>query len=334
MGFKGRYRAWCFTLNNYTQVDEDHIQSIVKNQARYIVYGREIGPENGVPHLQGYIYFDHAKQRKAVARLLPKAYLTVANGTAEQSRVYCTKQDDDFYEFGVIPMERSVAQRKGGAGNAARYAKAIESARNNDMESVERDDPQLFLLHGVRLESLYTPTAVPLDGELLHEWWVGPSGTGKSRLLWELYPNHFSKNKNKWWDGYKREDVVAIEEWAPKNDVSTDNLKIWADRYPFRGEVKGSHLGNIRPKKLIVLSNYTPQQCFLNQEDLGPMLRRFTVIHFPMQKQHAVHRAAAFFEPAPLDTPSVTEEAEEPGEDLEDLDLPDLSLDGDFFIED
>ena len=59
------------------------------------------------------------------------------------------------------------------------------------------------------------------------------------------------------------------------------------------------------------------------------MLRRFTVIHFPNQEQHARYRAAAFFELAPLDTPSVAEEAI----DLEDLDLPDLSLDGDFFLE-
>jgi len=328
MDYTNKYRGWCFTLNNYTTGEEEHIQTVVKNQARYIVYGREVGDE-GTPHLQGYVYFESRRQRKGVARLLPRAFLTPANGSAEKNRVYCTKQANGGFEFGEPPMDAEVARRKGGAGNAARYAKAIESARNNDMESVEREDPQLFLLHGVRLESLYTPTAVPLDGELLHEWWVGPSGTGKSRLLWELYPNHFSKNKNKWWDGYKREDVVAIEEWAPKNDISTDNLKIWADRYPFRGEVKGSHLGNIRPKKLIVLSNYTPQQCFLNQEDLGPMLRRFTVIHFPHQEQHARFRAEAFFEPTPLDTPSVAEETDE----LEDLDLPDLSLEGDFFLE-
>jgi len=329
MSYTSKYRGWCFTLNNYNQVDEDHIQSTIKQQARYIVYGREIGPDNGVPHLQGYVYFENQRQRKAVARLLPRAYLTPANGTAQESRDYCTK-DGDFFEYGDIPMERSMAQRKGGAGNAARFAKAIEAARNNDLESVERDDPQLFLLHGVRLESLYTPNTVPLDGELLHEWWVGPSGAGKSRLLWELYPNHFAKSLNKWWDRYRYQDVVAIEEWSPKNDCTTQNLKVWADRYPFTGEVKGSQLSKLRPKKIIVLSNYTPQQCFLNSEDLEPMLRRFTVIHFPSQAQHARFRAEAFFEPTPLDTPSVAEEADE----LEDLDLPDLSLEGDFFLED
>ena len=333
MDYTSKYRGWCFTLNNYTPEDEERIKTTVVPHVRYLIYGYEVS-KTGTPHLQGFVYFTSRRQRRGVSRLFPRAYLTPTRGTVEQNQVYCTKESNGGFEYGDPPMDAEVARRKGGEGNAARYAKAVAAARINDMESIERDDPQLFLLHGVRLESLYTPNTVPLDGELLHEWWVGPSGTGKSRLLWELYPDHFPKNLNKWWDRYRYQDVVAIEEWSPKNDCTAHALKKWADRYPFQGEVKGGTLHMLRPKKIIVLSNYTPQQCFLNSEDLEPMLRRFTVIHFPMQKQHAVHRAAAFFEPAPLDTPSVTEEAEEPGEDLEDLDLPDLSLDGDFFIED
>jgi len=329
MDFTGKYRAWCFTLNNYTPHQEEHIQTVIKNLARYIVYGREVG-DNGTPHLQGYVYFHNQRQHKAVTRLLPGAWVTPSRGNAEKNRVYCTKQANGGFEFGEPPMDAEVARRKGGAGNAARFAKAIEDAEKGDFVTIKRDDPQLFLLHGVRLESLYTPKAVPLDGELMHEWWVGPSGTGKSRLLWELYPNHFAKQRNKWWDGYKREEIVAIEEWTPKNDITASALKDWADRYPFNGEVKGGCMHKLRPKKIIVLSNYTPQQCFLAQEDLGPMLRKFTVINFPHQEQHARFRAQAFFEPTPLDTPSVAEETDE----LEDLDLPDLSLEGDFFLED
>ena len=34
----------------------------------------------------------------------------------------------------------------------------------------------------------------------------------------------------------------------------------------------------IRPEKLVVTSNYTPEQCFMNPEDIGPILRRFRVI--------------------------------------------------------
>jgi len=319
MDHASKFRGWCFTLNNYTEEDQAQITEVIKTLARYIVYGREIG-QDGTPHLQGYAYFHNARQRKAVSRLLPRAHLAPANGSAAQNRKYCTK-DGDFFECGDIPMEKESAQRKGGEGNAARYARAIEQAELGQLDIIRRNDPQLYLLHGVRLESLYAAKSVPLDGDLLHEWWVGPSGSGKSRLLWELYPNHFAKALNKWWDRYRHEDIVAIEEWAPKNDCTASSLKKWADRYPFPGEIKGGCKQRLRPKKIIVLSNYTPQQCFTNSEDLEPILRRFTVINFPTQEPHARFRALAMIEDEPLlDTPGI-----------DDIELPDMSLDGDFF---
>lgn len=325
MSFTNRYRAWCFTLNNYTLIEEDHIKNVITRLARYVIYGYEIAPDTGTPHLQGYVYFNNAKQRKAVSKLLPRAFLTPANGSVESNQIYCTKEAKGGFEFGEPPMDQDMARRKGGAGNAARYSTAIDLATQGKMDEIKESDPQLYLLHGPRLESLYKPHTVPLDGDLLHEWWVGPSGTGKSRLLWELYPNHFAKKLNKWWDGYRHEEVVAIEEWSPKNDCTASALKQWADRYPFSGEIKGSTLQKLRPKKIIVLSNYTPQQCFLNSEDLDPILRRFTVINFPTQREQARFRAADFVVSTPL----------EPLEDDdEELPLPDLSLDGDFFLED
>lgn len=320
MDVTGKYRGWCFTLNNYNLIEEEHIQTTIKTLARYVIYGREIAPTTGTPHLQGYVYFHNARQHKAVSRLLPRAVVQPSKGSAEQNKTYCSK-DEDVFESGDIPMDRDVARVKGGAGNAARYAAAIQNAELGQLELTKRDDPQLYLLHGVRLESLFAPNPLPLDGDLLHEWWVGPSGSGKSRLLWELYPMHFAKALNKWWDRYKHETVVAIEEWAPKNDCTASSLKKWADRYPFPGEIKGGCMQRLRPKKIIVLSNYTPQQCFLNSEDLEPILRRFTVINFPAQESHARFRATAL------------SDAETPSESPMSIDeeLPDLSLDGDFF---
>jgi len=321
MSVTAKFRAWCFTLNNYTAKDEEHIQTVIKTLARYVVYGREVAPGTGTPHLQGYVYFHNARQHKSVTRLLPRARVEPANGSAGQNRKYCSKEDEDFFEAGDIPMEKIDATSKGGRANAQRFTNAIELARKGDLETIAKDDPQMFLQYGVRLESLYSPEAVPLQGELLHEWWVGPSGTGKSRLLWELYPKHFPKPLNKWWDGYRHQEVVAIEEWSPKNDLTASSLKKWADRYPFPGEIKGGCLHGLRPKKLIVLSNYTPQQCFLNSEDLDPILRRFTVMYFPKEAQHARERAADFC--IPLDS---IMDLIEPSEAM-DFDLPDLDFD-------
>ena len=168
----------------------------------------------------------------------------------------------------------------------------IDHAEAGDLEWIKSNDPHAYVQLKPRLESLYAPTITPLDGELLHEWWVGPSGSGKSRLLWELYPDHFAKGINKWWDGYKHECVVAIEEWSPDNQLTAQSLKKWADRYPFPGEIKGGLMTRLRPQKIIVLSNYTLEQCFPRKEDLEPLKRRFTVVEFPDGVPHAKFRHA------------------------------------------
>lgn len=111
---------------------------------------------------------------------------------------------------------------------------------------------------------------------------------------------------NKWWDGYRHETVVAIEEWSPDSSLTAQALKRWADRYPFTGEIKGGVLQKLRPRKIIVLSNYTLEQCFPRPEDLEPLKRRFTVVNFPEGVQRANFRAAWFN--TPPDTPGDSSE--------------------------
>lgn len=57
-------------------------------------------------------------------------------------------------------------------------------------------------------------------------------------------------------------------------------LKIWADHSVISAEYKGgSKL--IRPKRIIVTSNYTPEQIWPDKEGIvDPIRRRFTIIVF------------------------------------------------------
>lgn len=282
-------RAWVFTINNYTDEIVDFLQ---RNElgARYLVVGRECG-ERGTPHLQGYVYFDTMQTRVGLSGKLRGAYVAVANGTPQENLAYCSKEGN-YFEVGTLPTSREEARKRGGQANAARWKGIIDHAEAGDLDWIKSNDPHAYVQLKPRLESLYAPVIAPLDGELLHEWWVGPSGSGKSRLLWELYPDHFAKGINKWWDGYKHESVVAIEEWSPDNNLTAQSLKKWADRYPFPGEIKGGLMTRLRPQKIIVLSNYTLEQCFPRKEDLDPLKRRFTVVEFPTGTSHAKFRAA------------------------------------------
>jgi len=89
----------------------------------------------------------------------------------------------------------------------------------------------------------------------------------------------YLKNCNRWGDGYTDQDIVIIEDFDAKHDYLAHNLKHCADRYAFLAEVKGSSM-KIRPRKIIVTSNYHPNQIWTSPSDLEPILRRFKLTHF------------------------------------------------------
>lgn len=264
-----RSRSWCFTLNNYTEADQQFLQSV---PAAYLCYGQEIAPSTGTPHLQGYMYLKEAKTLQAMKTMMGQRYhLEVRKGTTKQAIDYC-KKDGLFTEFGKITIRDAKDDS---------WTDVIRLAESGDMTTLKEEYPRIFLTHFKTIMSIRAFNSTPLDGALQHEWWYGPTGTGKSRKAWTDYPNHYSKAVNKWWDGYYGEDVVVIEEWEPKNEMTAAKLKIWADRYPFPAEIKGGTLTKVRPTKIIVTSNYTIDECFPNAQDNGPLKRRFKVVHFP-----------------------------------------------------
>lgn len=267
---QARSRGWCFTINNPTFDDELSLQELIK-ETSYCTWGSEVG-ESGTFHFQGFCHFKHPVTLTRVKGILKRAHLEQQRGSLSDAIDYCHK-DGTFVEHGERPGTKRNSKEM--------WEFVISSAESGNLDGIRNEYPGIYFRYLERLHSLRRRPARPLDGDLGHEWWVGPSGTGKSRTLWELYPNHYAKELNKWWDGYQDEEVVAIEEWSPKNECTASFLKVWADRYPFPAQIKGGSLKKIRPSKIIVLSNYELEQCFPNVEDLEPMRRRFTVVRFP-----------------------------------------------------
>lgn len=100
--YRGKY--WVFTLNNYTQADQDALEALSNtDQVSYLVYGREVAPTTNTPHLQGYVIFTSAVRRSRAKSLLNnRAHLERAAGTPTQASDYC-KKDGDFSEYGNLP---------------------------------------------------------------------------------------------------------------------------------------------------------------------------------------------------------------------------------------
>lgn len=95
---------------------------------------------------------------------------------------------------------------------------------------------------------------------LEHEWIWGPTGVGKSKSVNDNYPEHFKKSKEIFWDSYQFEDVVVLEDVDETWEDVLWELKVWADHYPFAAKIKHKPSIKIRPKKIVVTSNYTLEE--------------------------------------------------------------------------
>jgi len=270
----GRSRNWCFVVNNYSDSD---IATIAAIPHTYCVMGKEIGPECGTPHLQGFLVFKNAKTLDQVVACFDPIHphVEACLGTAEQNIRYCTK-DKDFMEFGVRPVSA--------VGKGQMERKRWDDARAAALEGRFEDIDSRILVPYIRnLEYIHRQhvSRQPLAdiSELCHEWHYGVTGSGKSHNARRDNPGYYLKMLNKWWDNYEMQEVVLIEEFEPSHaEKFGSSLKVWCDHYPFRCEVKQSTI-YIRPRKIIVTSNYSIKECFPGSA-AEPLLRRFKSHHY------------------------------------------------------
>jgi len=259
-----RSRGYCFTLNNYS---EEEFNNYLAISCRYVVLGREVG-ENGTPHIQGFIYFDNARKESSVRGLLRRSHVERQRGTCEQAITYC-KKDGNFIERGDPPSVR---------GGTDKWAEMLLLARNGDWTKLADSYPSFWIRYETNFRKQRIYYVDTLDPSVRNEWYYGPSGSGKSRLAREN-DSLYLKKRNKWWDGYDDQDTVLIEEWSPELRTTTaQELKIWADIYSFAAEIKGGMI-HIRPRKIIITSNYTIDECF-DFKDVEPIKRRFNITRF------------------------------------------------------
>ena len=265
-------RSFSFTINNYKSVPTG-----LHPKMKYLCFGKEVGKENGTPHLQGYVVFKNA-HRKPHQYFLEHGHghFEITRGTPKQNIDYCSK-DGDFTEFGTRPMERREAGRRGGEMEIERWEEAWTAAKEGRIEDIPADIRLRHYGTILKVTSRYQQPPEELDS-LDNLWIVGEHGTGKSTWVHRTHPGAYKKGFNKWWDGFREDEpghkTVLLDDLHPKF-TEKEMLKNWADVFPFQAEIKGGSM-TIRPERIIVTSNYHPSEVF-GEKDLGPIMRRFKV---------------------------------------------------------
>lgn len=286
---------WAWTFHDYTDAHVQAILDVDPARCVYLIAGQETCPATQRRHLQGYVIWKNAVRLQTCKTLLglgPTVHCEIARGTTEQNIDYCKKdreEDDEpnavVHQVGAPPMSPAQRAALGGDANALKYETAWLLAKQGNLEDI---DATIRVRHYSTLKKIAADTAllnmslVDLDDNSWDNLWLyGEAGTGKSFTARNLYSleDVYLKMCNKWWDGYQNEDNVLIEDFDKIHGVLGHHIKIWADRYPFLCEQKG-RATKIRPRKIIVTSNYHPKEIWEDNSTLQPVLRRFRVLEF------------------------------------------------------
>lgn len=272
-----RSRAWFLTENNQILKSQATLEEeCASDSVVYAVMSKEIAPTTGHEHAHIYIYYRNARSFKCMKDKFPTADIEKARGSPEQANKYVTKDGDKLFEYGTCPT--------GSRSIEVVWKEAVDAFKRGEGDRESR----IYATHQTFFDNLeleYQEEKV-YEGNLQNKniWIYGPPATGKSTLARTLAKKDnakvYHKMSNKWWNGYRNQKYVVIEDIDPdRTKCLVDHMKQWADKFPFTSEFKGT-ARTICPAnyRLIVTSNYSIEQCFPREVDQDAIYRRFNVV--------------------------------------------------------
>lgn len=204
-GWMPRLRRYLWTLNNYTQEEVEHLLHLggtLEAPLRFLIWGEEVAPTTGTPHLQGYVEFltkiSDSQCRTLLGARVALTFPVRANSEAQV--LYCSKTrpedtvpNEVFHSFGE-PAQANQGKRNdltelkdiiddGGTmldcyeqnfGSTVRYSAGLEKYKR--LKMIRISEPTYAL------ESFpQTWREAPLDFSKAVILW-GPPGAGKTHF--------------------------------------------------------------------------------------------------------------------------------------------------------
>lgn len=276
-------------------LDKHHAGEVLRQwqDAKAVVVAQE-KHKDGATHLHAYIEFTTRNRRQTELFDIEGCHGNVQGCKNTKNWLeYITKEDDKPYTWGI---DLQAMKRK---QNSHLTVQAASEMSYDELRTKVRPDQLQKTLAGIQLDKLMRAKVQDLE-KPCGIWLQGPPGVGKShdiRIYCRLQQMPiYEKGHNKWWDGYSGEEVVLLDDiHEDQKSWITTFLKTWADAYAFKAETKGGMM-NIRPKWVVVTSNFEPGDFAERDIDKAAIRRRFTY-HYVEQFNQAFDALSATIGP-------------------------------------
>lgn len=286
-------RDWCFTLNNYTPEEVAALKTLAEDgKVKYIVWGYEVAPTTGTPHLQGYMEFPRDRQRSTIVRMPGCARLANVqerHGTQEQAINYC-KKDGNWEEHGT--------RKSQGARNDVKELVAKIKAGELTVDEIALEDPVLYNQYGRTLREIEDIVRRKLRRPAVMPncfWYYGETECGKSHAaIAEAGPDRYDYNPDDhgWWDAYRGEKNVVINEL--RGGIPYATLLRLCDKWPTTVPRRGREPTPFMAENIWVTSSMHPSRVYPNldeQDSLEQLRRRFKIVFFQKDQDGGYHRS-------------------------------------------
>lgn len=266
----------CFLGTHYV-MDEDWktVWGNVQKDVVCLMGQREICPTTSRDHWQVFIKFKQpCRITGALKTLGIKMSLTrQTHGSEDFMAAYVQKLDtsvpDTFFKFGTTVKQGTRTDLQKVTDRVDEGASLVEIASEFPREFVKFHNGISKLVE-LKVEKRDWPMDVQI-------YW-GPPGTGKTRKAYEENPDVYFKDSSKWWDNYRGEECVIIDDFDPSTmDWKFQYWLTLLDRYPMRVEMKGGST-EFRSRKIIITSNFDPKEWFAGRSNRDAFFRRVSKI--------------------------------------------------------
>lgn len=286
-----RATRWVFTINNFTQEDEEAVMNLPNQDWCKSVIAEEEHLYDGTPHIQGFMVTTR-KDRTAISYYLNRhAYIEVARGSAYENWKYCSKEDQIIVEYNKPPQADNKPHRALTHSDQV-YQSFREACKTRTEDEMMEEFPGLTVRYRSYYQAVHAEYAIraitDYNGDLHDKnlWIYGPPGTGKTTFALSGIDKDtiYLKDPNKWWDGFdpSYHKRILLDEFPEGVGASilARFVKRWGDRFRYSGEIKNGTTFIDPNIPVIITSNYSIDETFDKERDRIAIHRRFREVYW------------------------------------------------------